>query len=338
MERGREDKPQAQIRARTVPRGRGDCAHPRVPRLAGGRRGEPTAPPTPRPRLTQLGAVTTKCRAGQLFLNFPGRTRRSRAGLGLGTFPAELTPCSLTAPPGGGGGDRVLCVSGRVQSAHPSPSGVAGPQPHEVPSQPRPGPCIRVGAQSTLGPRVKVQRSHALGALPCPVLPSHGIQQALSALRCWKASPSRSVHPSSSSRTDAWLRCFSRGPAASPRDPGASPQICTASPPPATALPLRVRAPSRLCFLGSPGQGSWTLEPRALYLEVFSQKGFVSKIQFLLIDFLFHMSLILKSGAKLKFSYWRGFFFFPLLIFLSLGVFNFLCFDFEHALKLLCYL
>lgn len=50
------------------------------------------------------------------------------------------------------------------------------------------------------------------------------------------------------------------------------------------------------------------------------------------------MSLILKSGAKLKFSYWRGFFSTFVLTFLSLGVFNFLCFDFEHALKLLCYL
>lgn len=48
----------------------------------------------------------------------------------------------------------------------------------------------------------------------------------------------------------------------------------------------------------------------------------------------------LKSGAKLKFSYRRVFFFFPnfVLTFLSLGVFNFLCFDFEHTLKLLCYL
>ena len=151
-----------------------------------------------------------------ILLNLPGRARKSRAGLGLGPFPGELTPSSLTAPRG----RRVLCpVASRAPV--PSPRGSQGCVPTRCPRRfcgpcgyrcpprtlhlrwcPRLVPRPRWVGGSTL---VKVQRSHALGAQPCPALPSLGVRQALSALKCWRASPPRSVHPSSSSRTDARL-------------------------------------------------------------------------------------------------------------------------------------
>lgn len=163
-----------------------------------------------------------------------------------------------------------LCVRSRPERPSQPLGGRRAAAPRGAP-HPRPGPYIRVGAQSTLGPRVKVQKSHALGALPHSALAQN---------------PASVVGPQDwyiplppPGRTRGSEMLFSRS-GSQPAGPRASPQVCTTSPPPATALPRRVTAPNRLCFLGSPGQGIWTLEPRALYLEVLSQKGFVSKIQF----------------------------------------------------------
>lgn len=246
-----EDDPQAQIRAHTAPAGLGDCAHPRVPRLG---RGQPTAPPTPRPRLTRPGAVTTKCRAGHSYSESPGPSAEVQGRARFGAFSSGIEAVFAHCTPGV---PHPLCVRSRPERPSQALGGRRAAAPRGAP-HPRPGPCIRVGAQSTLGPRVKVQKSHALGALPCPILPSHGILQALSALK---------IGTSLFLLTDGRvaLRCFSRGPAASPRDPGASPQVCTASPPPATALPRRVTAPNRPCFLGSPGQGIWTRTQSPLF-------------------------------------------------------------------------
>ena len=212
-----EDEPQAQIRAHAAPAGRDDCAHPRVPSPAGGKRGEPTAPTTPRLRPTRPRAVTKKCRAGHSYSSEPpgpsaevqGRARFGAFSRGINAVFAHCTP---RAP---------RPVSGRVRTPVPSPRGsqgrvpttchrrFCGPCGWRCPPTPAPDPASAMVptlvAPSTLGPRVKVQRSHALGSLPCPALPSRGVRQALSALKCWRASPPRLVRPSSSSRTDARL-------------------------------------------------------------------------------------------------------------------------------------
>lgn len=152
-----EDEPQAQIRAHAAPAGRDDCAHPRVPSPAGGRRGEPTAPTTPRPRPTRPRAVTKKCRAGHSYSSEPpgpsaevqGKARFGASSSGINAMFAHCTP---RAP---------RPVSGRVWSSRPIPSGVARPRPHEVPPAllrplrlevppppTHPGPCICSGAHA----------------------------------------------------------------------------------------------------------------------------------------------------------------------------------------------
>lgn len=265
-----KDEPQAQIRAHAAPAGRGDCAQPRVPSPAGGRRGEPTAPTTPRSRPTRPRAVAKKCRAGHSYSSEPpgpsaevqGRARFGASSSGINAVFAHCTP---KAP---------RPVSGRVRSARPIPSGVAGPRPHEVPlallrplrlevpPTPAPDPASAMvptlGAQSTLGPRVKVQRSHALGALSCPALPSRGVRQELSALKCWRASPPK-IGTSLFLLPDrrAALRWLSRGLAASPRDPGPARK---SAPPP---LPLALGHSAQQAFLRLLLSG----EPRPGYLD-----------------------------------------------------------------------
>lgn len=111
-----KDEPQAQIRAHAAPAGRGDCAQPRVPSPAGGRRGEPTAPTTPRSRPTRPRAVAKKCRAGHGYSSEPpgpsaevqGRARFGAFSSGINAVFAHCTP---KAP-------RPLC---RVASGAPVP-------------------------------------------------------------------------------------------------------------------------------------------------------------------------------------------------------------------------
>lgn len=140
-----------------------------TPGSPGWQEGGGESPPRPSPRghaSHSRGQSLQSAEQVTVIPEFPGSSAEVQGRARFGDFSCGIDAVFAHCTPPGGG--VVFCVSGRVQSAHPSPSGVAGPQPHEVPSQPRPGPCIRVGAQSTLGPRVKVQRSHALGALPCP--------------------------------------------------------------------------------------------------------------------------------------------------------------------------
>lgn len=90
-----------------------------------------------------------------ILQNLPGRARKSRAGLGLGPLPAELTPCSLTAPRR----RRVLCVGSRPErpshtlggrraaSPRGAPGASAAPAAGGAP-HPRSGPCICDGAHA----------------------------------------------------------------------------------------------------------------------------------------------------------------------------------------------
>lgn len=97
------------------------------------------------------------------------------------------------------------------------------------------------------------------------------------------------------------------GPRSQPAPQHRLPSPCGFPPAPGSHLPIGLR----------PGPAFWGAQaripghlntPRALYLEVLSQAVF--KIQFLFIDFLFRMSLILKSGANLKFTNWSSLFWF----------------------------
>lgn len=182
-----EDEPQAQIRAHATPAGRDDCAHPRIPSPAGGKRGEPTAPTSPRPRPTRPRAVTKKCRAGHSYSSEPpgpsaevqGRARFGAFSRGINAVFAHCTP---RAP---------RPVSGRVQSSRPIPSGVSGLRPHEVPPAllrplrlqvPAPDPASAMvptlGAPSTLGGWVHAGKGAEIPCSGSPALPRSALPRS----------------------------------------------------------------------------------------------------------------------------------------------------------------